>query len=203
MMNIDKSKIQAESYKKVVTFDMQFNQEGSDFILNKQERIIIEKISFHKPMSVLNYILTGVLVLYYSGLIIFLVAGKIAEKTEQLPLQKPIEVYSHRDVELKRIKEFIELNYSDVNISTRMVYERLGIPSYRVFKLLKEEYQLTFKQLINRMRIKEAKRLLKETDLRIIEIALQLGFNNISYFNNLFKTYEKQTPSEYRKNNNN
>lgn len=99
-----------------------------------------------------------------------------------------------------RIKEFIETNYHLADISTRMVSEKLGIPQSRVFELLKKEFSLTFKQLINKMRINEAKRLLKETELIVIDIALNLGFNNVSYFNNLFKMYEGETPSDYREN---
>jgi YesN/AraC family two-component response regulator len=79
-----------------------------------------------------------------------------------------------------------------------MLYTTLGIPQDRVFALVMSEYGLTFKQLINKMRIEEAKRMLKETDLRIIDIALNLGFNNISYFNNIFKANEGETPSDFR-----
>ncbi|MBN2536576.1 MAG: helix-turn-helix transcriptional regulator [Spirochaetales bacterium] len=202
MMKVNKTDITAESYKKMMSFDMQFNLIGTNYILDKEEYICIENISLHKPMNILNPIILGLLILYYPGIAIFLIIRHGMEKGK-LPPQKPVEVATYREKELERIKEFIELNYTNENISTRMIYENLGIPPFRVFKLLKEEYQLSFKQLINKMRIKEAKRLLTQTDLRIIEIAFHLGFNNISYFNNLFKNYEKQTPSTYRKQNSN
>ena len=121
-------------------------------------------------------------------------------KTETIPKQKPVVTTSYKERDLLRIIDYIESHYYDPHISTRMIYQKLGIPPSRVFNLLKEKYQLSFKQLINKMRIEEAKRLLKETDLRIIDIAFDLGFNNISYFNNLFKMFESKTPSNYRYN---
>ena len=64
--------------------------------------------------------------------------------------------------------------------------------------MLHKEYNLTLKRLANKMRMEEAKRLLRETDLRITDIALELGFNNITYFNHLFKDTVGIAPSEFR-----
>jgi AraC-like DNA-binding protein len=159
---------------------------------------MIENISFRRPFSLLNYVLFGVAALFYTWFGWLLIRRKLNQKREKLPQGKMLEIPSYRDQELLQIKKFIEENYCSADISTRMVSETLGISSSRVFELLKEEYHLTFKQLINKMRIDEAKRLLKETDLRVTEIALNLGFNSVSYFNNLFKMFEGETPSEYR-----
>jgi YesN/AraC family two-component response regulator len=57
----------------------------------------------------------------------------------------------------------------------------------------------TFVEYINIIRIKEAKILLKETDSKIIEIAYKVGFNNVTYFNLIFKKITGQTPFEFRK----
>lgn len=52
---------------------------------------------------------------------------------------------------------------------------------------------------LNYVRIRHAKQLLSETNAQIIEIALDCGFNNVTYFNRIFKSFEKITPGEYRK----
>jgi YesN/AraC family two-component response regulator len=115
-----------------------------------------------------------------------------------MPKQKPVEITSYREQDLTRVREFIESHYSNPEISTRMLYKSLGIPPEKVFTLVLNEYGLTFKQLINKMRIEEAKRLLQESDLRITDIAMNVGFNELTYFNRLFKKYEKMTPSGFR-----
>lgn len=47
-------------------------------------------------------------------------------------------------------------------------------------------------------RIQESKRLLRETDLRVGDVAARVGIENISYFLRLFKRQEGMTPQEYR-----
>lgn len=47
-------------------------------------------------------------------------------------------------------------------------------------------------------RISYAKRLLRETNLTIIEISEKTGFCSSAYFSNVFKQYEKIPPKEYR-----
>jgi AraC-like DNA-binding protein len=197
-VKVNKTLLPQESFTEVMNFDLQFNQEGSDYRINKPENIIIENISFRRTISLFNYALIGLVILYYTGFGGFLIRRKMQKKRQHLPERKSLELSSYREKELLQIKEFIQANYNVVDVSTRKVSETMGIPSSRVFELIKEEYHLTFKQLINRMRIDEAKRLLKETDLRVTDIALNLGFNNVSYFNNLFKMYVGETPSDYR-----
>jgi AraC-like DNA-binding protein len=138
------------------------------------------------------------MVLAYAGLIFFVILRKRLTEKQGSPDRKPLELKSYRDEDLARIKHHLEEHYTDEEISTRSIYKTLGIPASRVFRLLREEYGLSFKQLLNKMRIEESRRLLRETDVRIIDIALRLGFNDISYFNKLFKKSEGETPSDFR-----
>jgi len=198
MMQMESAKLPAESFKEAISLDMQFNLEGMDYKLNQHEKIVIEKIVFNRTLPPLFFLLLGGIIFYYLGFSLYLVLKKLQRDKRKFPQQVPLTVPLQRDKELQRIKDFIEVNYHDAEISTELIYSKLGIPRERVFKLVKEEYGLSFKQLIHTLRIREAMRLLKETDLRIIDIALNLGFNNISYFNNIFKQQTKQTPSAYR-----
>lgn len=56
---------------------------------------------------------------------------------------------------------------------------------------------VSFCTYLNQVRILHAKQLL-ETDQSIIDIALECGYSNISYFNRVFKKLTAQTPSQYR-----
>lgn len=197
-VKLNQELLPAETFHKVISFDMQFNLSSSDYRLNKHESITIEKIFFHRKPSLFCYGLMGLAVIYIGWLTLVLIHRSPSQDQPLLPQGKPLEVTTYREKELLQVKEFITANYGLADISTRMIAQQLGLSQARVNELIKEEYQLTFKQLINKLRIEEAKRLLKETDLRITEIAFNIGFNNATYFNNLFRYYEQTTPSEYR-----
>jgi AraC-like DNA-binding protein len=203
MAKADPDRVGKEKFERVMSFDLQFMMAGSGFKSGNKETISIERIVFTRPLSAASFVLAGIMIAWYAGLGFILLgrrSGRSGRRVEPLPEQQHIGVVLVRDRELKRIKTFLEARYSDPNISTRMIYSELGIPPARVFTLLREHYHLTFKQIINTMRIEEAKHLLRETDLRITEIAMKLGFSDISYFNRLFKDHEKVTPSDYRDN---
>ena len=51
---------------------------------------------------------------------------------------------------------------------------------------------------INEFRIKETEDLLKRTDRKIVDIAFEVGFENLVSFNRVFYKINKMTPSKYR-----
>ncbi|MCI8549658.1 MAG: AraC family transcriptional regulator [Lachnospiraceae bacterium] len=56
----------------------------------------------------------------------------------------------------------------------------------------------SFKEYLNKIRIKESKRLLANSDYSIIDIAVAVGFSDQSYFSRVFKKYTGLTPKQYR-----
>jgi AraC-like DNA-binding protein len=71
-------------------------------------------------------------------------------------------------------------------------------PSYfsRVFK---EESGTALFEYINRLRIKGACLLLRNSNMSILEIAFAVGYNNVSFFNRYFKRIHLMSPGQYRK----
>lgn len=67
---------------------------------------------------------------------------------------------------------------------------------YKFFKQISGETPVTY---INRHRTRIAANLLKYSDLSVLDIALQTGFGNVSYFIKTFKKYTGLTPSAWRK----
>lgn len=65
----------------------------------------------------------------------------------------------------------------------------------------KKSTSKTIISYINELRIADAAIMLIETDKTILEIAYESGYQTISHFNNKFKKYKKQTPTQYRKSN--
>jgi len=67
------------------------------------------------------------------------------------------------------------------------------------FRVFKREFGLTPVEYIMRERLAEAKRLLRHPLASVAEVCLRAGFNNLSYFQALFKKHEGLTPGAYRK----
>ena len=52
---------------------------------------------------------------------------------------------------------------------------------------------------LTRVRLSHALSLLRDTDKSVMEISVSVGYNNATYFSELFMKYHRQTPTEYRK----
>jgi len=65
--------------------------------------------------------------------------------------------------------------------------------------LFKKEFGVSFSEYLNRARIREAKRLMRTTNLLSYEIAERIGYRDYRYFVEVFKKLEGCPPSEYRK----
>ena len=70
-------------------------------------------------------------------------------------------------------------------------------PSTLNFKLRKE-FSASTAALIEKLRMSEARKLLRNTTFKINEIASRCGFENIYYFSSVFKKHHNTSPTEYR-----
>jgi AraC-like DNA-binding protein len=66
-------------------------------------------------------------------------------------------------------------------------------------RLFKRETGTSLHEFINNERLSLAERLLRETDESILSISERVGFNNVTYFNRLFKERHCVSPIEFRK----
>ena len=84
------------------------------------------------------------------------------------------------------------------DVSLENMAEEINISKEHIMRIFRERFHTNFRAYINRMRIDEAKKLLRTTDLSITEIAISIGFNTIRTFNRVFISLENTTPTEYR-----
>lgn len=99
---------------------------------------------------------------------------------------------------LKRVLNYIKENYQE-KICIDDLAKEANLTRYhfcRVFKSLTGQTPIEY---INYYRINQALRLLEDEDSKIMNIAMEVGFDNFSYFIKKFKEYKNCTPSEYRK----
>ena len=93
---------------------------------------------------------------------------------------------------------YINNNFRE-HISLDFLAEKFFIsPSY-FSKIFREISGNTFTDYLNGIRIKEAQRLIRETNLSIAQIAKKTGFNSSTHFGRIFKSYTGLSPLSYKK----
>lgn len=98
---------------------------------------------------------------------------------------------------IKKIKEYIESNFHE-NLNLKGIAAQFYMNPVYLGQLFKKTYGMYFNEFLLQLRIQEAKKLLRQTDLRIYEIADRIGFSNPDYFVTQFEKIENATPTEYR-----
>ncbi len=66
-------------------------------------------------------------------------------------------------------------------------------------RVIKQHFGQSFTELLNRMRVEKARELLVRTDKSLIQVCLECGFSEQSYFTKVFQRYVGRPPGEYRK----
>lgn len=84
-------------------------------------------------------------------------------------------------------------------ISTRDAAAIARMSPYHFCRSFKTYAGRTFVTFLNLYRVNEAERLLRETTLTITEIADQVGFANIHYFDRVFRAHKGRAPGQLRK----
>ncbi|MBF1707541.1 MAG: response regulator [Streptococcus sanguinis] len=97
------------------------------------------------------------------------------------------------------LEEAIHERLADSELSLKSLASQLGFsPSY-LSVLIKKELGLPFQDYLIQERMKKAKLLLLTTDLKIYEIAEQVGFEDMNYFSQRFKQVVGLTPRQFKK----
>jgi len=95
------------------------------------------------------------------------------------------------------VKRFLQERYADP-LTLDGIAARYGFnPSY-FSRLFHREAGLPLVGYINGVRIQRSCQLLKRTGLSVLEIALSVGYNNVSHFNRYFRRTTGMSPREYR-----
>ncbi|MDY8092583.1 response regulator [Paenibacillus polymyxa] len=98
---------------------------------------------------------------------------------------------------IQHIRAYIEQHAAE-NISLKSIAARFYMNPVYLGQLFRKTYGVYFNEFLLKLRVQEAKRLLRQTDLRIYEIAERVGFGSSDYFVTQFEKTAHATPSEYR-----
>lgn len=99
---------------------------------------------------------------------------------------------------MKQIIKYIECNYME-KITIAHISGEIGVSPSHFMKYFKNTMGTSFTSYLNEYRLTMASRMLLSSDCSVLTVAENVGFENLSYFNRLFKKRFGTTPSNYRK----
>ena len=153
-------------------------------VLQKDNTIAIYILSITQILTLLF-----LLVKYYSSL-------KRTERTITVNY-KPVAVEAEKPDQTKSFLDYIHIHFSDPELSLKTISKYSGVHQRVITETIAQRFNCNFKTYINQIRIKEAQRLLRESNLNISEIAYNVGFNSPSNFNRVFKNLTGKNPTEF------
>lgn len=106
-------------------------------------------------------------------------------------------VIKKHNVRLQKIFTYLEQHFNEeINTQAVASIANLSVPSFCNY--FKKVMNTTFTDFVNQYRIQRACLLLQQ-EKTIAEVCFECGFNNVAYFNKVFKNLTKKTPSEFRR----
>lgn len=167
-------------YKPIIIISNQFDSKCMSWAITHKVNKII---SFPEEISVLN---------------------NFIKENKNLNLPDPdtidllnIKINENYNYKTKKAILFIHNNFnSKIQISEVANICNMGISTF--IRIFKKEQRITFCKYLQLLRFCTAKKLLRNTNRPISQIAFLCGFNDPAYFTRQFKFSENQTPKEYR-----
>lgn len=111
-------------------------------------------------------------------------------------------IYRNRNIQhtavFSKVKAFIWRNYNQ-DISLNKTAAAVRISPFYLSHLFRTEMGISFLGYLTSVRISVAKKLLQQTRMSIMEVCLDVGYQDPSHFAKIFKKKEGIRPTEYRK----
>jgi len=98
---------------------------------------------------------------------------------------------------IARAKQFINDNQGE-ELSLNQVAKAVNMSSFYFCKKFKKITGINFTEYITRVRIEKSRNLLLNPNLRVSEIAYEVGFQSLTHFNRMFKRVLGSSPTDYR-----
>lgn len=162
---------------------LNFQLGGQKAISNLMENMITSIMYENRNEDVINQYSMGLVFLYLINHI-----DRLSSQSSQ----------SYEDIIIQATTKYIDSNYKTASLSCIADDFKQPLPS--LSRMIKKSTGYTFQELLMRKRFQKAVMFLVETELPVEEIAVNIGYENQSYFYRQFKKRYGMTPNEYRKN---
>jgi AraC-like DNA-binding protein len=120
-----------------------------------------------------------------------------AQQLSTLTNQVLIQRENVEPLMISRARLYIQDHQAEA-ISLGQVAKAVNSSRFYLCKLFKKFVGLNFTDYVVRLRIEKSKMLLLNPNLRVSEIAYEIGFQSLTHFNRVFKRILGQSPTEYR-----
>lgn len=98
---------------------------------------------------------------------------------------------------ITKARAYIEEHQTE-DLSLRQVAKAVNMSSFYFCKTFRKSAGISFTNYVTRVRIEKSKNLLLNPNLRVNEIAYDVGFQSLTHFNRVFKKIINQSPTAYR-----
>lgn len=145
---------------------------------------LVSKIysEFYQPDNVSHLAIEGLL---------FELIAKISRRRAHSSESKPARW-------LENAKELVHEHFAD-NLTLELISRQVGVHPVHLVREFRKHFHLTVGEYIRQRRIEYACRQLSDSNISLIEIALNAGFSQQSHFSKIFKAVTGMTPTEYRR----
>ncbi len=120
-------------------------------------------------------------------------AEHLSMKANQIALQQA----NAEPPVITKAKQYIQEHHAE-DLSLGQVAKAVHTSTFYFCKLFKKATGIHFTEFVSRIRTEKAKNLLLNPNLRVSEIAYEVGFQSLTHFNRVFKSIVGQSPTEYR-----
>jgi YesN/AraC family two-component response regulator len=123
---------------------------------------------------------------------------ELAELIRSIVSKQQGEDEQRNDVLMEAIKEMIEEQYADQNLSLQSISTSLKMSAKYIGRIFKQSEMVSVADYVNDIRLSHAASLLENEEYSVNEIMEKIGYGNQSYFFRIFKKKFGATPREYR-----
>lgn len=120
-------------------------------------------------------------------------ADHLSVKANQIAIQAT----SQEPPVIAQAKQYMCDHYAE-DLSLGQVASAVNTSFFYFCKLFRKKTGTTFTEFLSRTRVEKAKNLLLNQNLRISEIAYEVGFQSLTHFNRTFKNIVGESPTSYR-----
>jgi YesN/AraC family two-component response regulator len=171
-----------------------FRQQSHIIRLPRQEQLAAEQI-VRKMLTEIGHKPTGYeLVPNLAVTELLIIAARYLQQHGPAPLHHATPMHA----KISEIIRYINAHFA-APLRLGALADHFFISPYYLSRMFKEMTGFAFSDYVILTRIKEAQRLLRETNRSITDIAAAVGFDNFSHFGKTFKKITRISPRDYRK----
>jgi signal transduction histidine kinase/ligand-binding sensor domain-containing protein/DNA-binding response OmpR family regulator len=108
-----------------------------------------------------------------------------------------VDKLSVDEVFINRMVAYIENNISNAELEVEDICQEMGMNYLQLYRKIKAVTDMSIKQFVLTIRMKNAAKLLESGKFTISEVAFDVGFSSPAYFSKIFKRFFEKTPSEF------